>query len=300
METCMIACYCRVSTYDQKPDSQQTTLQRWLNGNGIEPNDVQWFEDTETGTTTRRPAFEALQRAVFAGEVKTIVVWKLDRISRNQKDGITLLADWCERGVRVVSVTQQIDLSGSVGRLIASVLFGIAEIEREHLRERQAAGIAVAKERGVYRGRKRGSSKAIPKRAWELRRQGLNKTEIARALGVTPQTVWRYLKQEPKQPKTMRVELYLRVENNNKFVRGKSRSRDDIEWRILHRYQMEKPHKDSHRYFLTIPYETDEELDRIIYEDILGEADRIADLRNGFIEADVISLDEPGGGPAFV
>jgi hypothetical protein len=51
--------------------------------------------------------------------------------------------------------------------------------------------------------------------------------------------------------------------------------------------------KDSHRYILTIPYQTDEELDHIIYEDILAEAHRIADLRNGFVEADVISLDDP-------
>ncbi|MEE8290081.1 MAG: hypothetical protein V3U27_11235 [Candidatus Tectomicrobia bacterium] len=50
--------------------------------------------------------------------------------------------------------------------------------------------------------------------------------------------------------------------------------------------QRQPPH------ILTIPYETDEELDRIIYEDILGEAHRIADMRNGFIEADVISLDD--------
>ena len=56
---------------------------------------------------------------------------------------------------------------------------------------------------------------------------------------------------------------------------------------------MEKPDKDGHRYILTIPYETDEELDWIIYDDILGEASRIADLRNGFVEADVISLDDP-------
>ena len=58
-------------------------------------------------------------------------------------------------------------------------------------------------------------------------------------------------------------------------------------------YQMEKPHKDGHRYILTIPYETDEELDRIIYDEILGEAHFIADLRNDHIEADVISLDDP-------
>ncbi len=63
-------------------------------------------------------------------------------------------------------------------------------------------------------------------------------------------------------------------------------------WDVTRRYQMEKPHQDSHRYILTIPYETDEELDRIIYDEILGEANRIADMRNGFIEADVISLDD--------
>ncbi len=90
----------------------------------------------------------------------------------------------------------------------------------------------------------------------------------------------------------MKVERYLTVENTSKFVRRETKSRQYIEWDILSRSQMEKPHKDSHRYILTIPYETDEELDRIIYEDILGEAHRIADMRNGFIEADVISLDD--------
>ncbi len=55
---------------------------------------------------------------------------------------------------------------------------------------------------------------------------------------------------------------------------------------------MEKPDKDGWEYILTIPYKTDEDLDRIIYDDILGEAHSIADLRNGFIEADVVSLDD--------
>ncbi len=56
---------------------------------------------------------------------------------------------------------------------------------------------------------------------------------------------------------------------------------------------MEKPDKDGHHYILTIPYETDEELDRIIYDDILWEASRIADPCNGFVEAAVVSLDAP-------
>ena len=77
---------------------------------------VGWFEDKETGKTLKRPAFDRLQKAIFAGAVTTVVVWKLDRISRGQRDGVNLLADWCERGVRVVAVTQQIDLSGPVGK----------------------------------------------------------------------------------------------------------------------------------------------------------------------------------------
>lgn len=65
------------------------------------------FDDKETGKTLKHPAFGQLQEAVFNGEVKTVVVWKLDRISRRLKDDINLLAQRCEAGVRVVSVTQQ-------------------------------------------------------------------------------------------------------------------------------------------------------------------------------------------------
>ncbi len=121
------------------------------------------------------------------------MVWKLDRISRRQLDGISVLADWCDRRVRVVSMTQQIDLRGAVGRMVASVLFGVAEIELEYRRERQAAGIRVARKRGAYKGRKKGTTKARPARARELREQGLTGEEIASALGVTRRTVTRYL-----------------------------------------------------------------------------------------------------------
>jgi DNA invertase Pin-like site-specific DNA recombinase len=289
----MIACYCRVSSAQQKADSQQAAIQHWLRGNRLPATAVRWFVDTETGTTLQRPAFAALQQAIFHGEVETVVVWKLDRLSRKTQEGINVLADWCEREVRVVSVTQQIDLRGSVGRLLASVLFGLAEIERDYLRERQAAGIVVAKSKGVYTGRKKGTPKAKPERAWEFRDQGLTKPEIARALGVSAQTVWRYLKQRPSPPKTMKVLLYLAIENNNKFVRGKNKSRAEIERSVLSRFQMEKLGTDGWEYYLTIPYETDEDLDRIIYEDILREAEWIADSRHGFIEADVRSVDDP-------
>jgi DNA invertase Pin-like site-specific DNA recombinase len=289
----MIACYCRVSSPQQKADSQQAAIKRWLKGSRLPATAVRWFVDTETGTTLQRPAFAALQQAIFHGEVDTVVVWKLDRLSRKTQEGINLLADWCEREVRVVSVTQQIDLRGSVGRLLASVLFGLAEIERDYLRERQAAGIAVAKGKGIYTGRKQGTTKSQPERAWALREQHLTKPEIARALGVSAQTVWRYLKRRPTRPKTMRVLLYLAIENNSKFVRGKNKSRAEIERYVLSRYQMEKLSPEGWEYHLTIPYETDEELERIISDDILREAEHIADSRHGFIEADVRSVDDP-------
>lgn len=191
----IIACYCRVSTRHQKNDSQRAEIERWLRNNQTDLSAVRWFEDKESATTLRRPAFEAMQAGIFDGTIKTVVIWKLDRLSRRLRDGINLLAEWCERGVRVVAVTQQIDLSGTVGRVVASVMFGLAEIELEYRRERQAAGIAVAKRKGVYKGRRAGTTKARPSRAQELHANGLTVPEIANAMDVSERTVFRYLSQ---------------------------------------------------------------------------------------------------------
>jgi len=171
---CMsIGVYIRVSSHSQKSDSQRAEIQHWLDAHGHKSKDVKWFEDVETGATLNRKAFIALNEAVFSGDVKTIVVWKLDRVARSMKDGINMLTGWCEAGVRVVSVTQQIDLSGTIGHLVAGVLFGIADIERQHIKERQAAGIKAAKHKGVYTGRKAGTTKGKPERAKQLKAQGL-------------------------------------------------------------------------------------------------------------------------------
>jgi DNA invertase Pin-like site-specific DNA recombinase len=140
------------------------------------------------------PALDKLQAAIFAGGHATVVTWRLDRLSRTQRDGIYLLAEWCDVGVRVVSITQQLDLSGAPGRLIARVLFAVAEMELEAMKERQRAGIDVAKKQGVYKGRKPGTTKGKPGRARKLRDKGLTQHEIATALGISRPTVNRYLR----------------------------------------------------------------------------------------------------------
>ena len=186
-----IAVYIRVSSPRQKTDSQRAEVEAWINRRRIKR--ARWFEDRDSATNSQRDAFKKLQNAIFAGEIDTVVVWKLDRLARNLKEGVNILADWCQRGVRVIAITQQIDLSGAVGNLIASLLFGIAEIELQHSKERQAIGIALAKKRGVYTGRRLGTTKAMPARARALRKQKLTIPEIAQALGVKQRTVYNYL-----------------------------------------------------------------------------------------------------------
>jgi DNA invertase Pin-like site-specific DNA recombinase len=189
----MIGVYIRVSSHSQKGDSQQAALRQWLANHGHALATVRWYEDTETGKNLQRAGFQALQADIFRGEVKMVVVWKLDRLARSLREGVNVIADWCQREIRVVAVTQQIDLSGTVGHLMASLLFGIAEMELQHIKERQAAGIAVAKAKGKYSGRKKGTPKSNPQRAKVLQAKGLRVKEIAQALNVSERTVFRYL-----------------------------------------------------------------------------------------------------------
>lgn len=183
----------RVSALDQKHDSQLEPIREWLRNQGLEPEACKWYGEKESGRKMERLGLDRLNADINAGHIKTVVVYKVDRLARRLKDGLNLLCDWTERGVRFVSVTQQIDLSGAVGRMMAAVLLGLSEIEWEYRRERQVDGIAAAKRQGVYKGRKAGTTKARPERIRELRKQGLQAPEIAQALGISARTVFRHL-----------------------------------------------------------------------------------------------------------
>ena len=115
-------------------------------------------------------------------------------------DGLNTVSQWLAAGVRFVSVTQAFDFRGVIGKMVASLLFGFAELEQQTRRERQRAGIEAARERGVYQGRRPGATKAgvDPGRAAELRAKGLTYSEISEALGVGLSTVRRYLGAVPQ------------------------------------------------------------------------------------------------------
>ena len=190
------ACYVRVSTTDQKKGlaSQKKALKDYADNHGL--SNVVWYEDKVSGGSLDRPAFAKLQKAVFNGEIETILVWKLDRVSRSLKDGIVTLTDWVERGVRVISVTQLIDMHGPTGRLIATVLFAVSEMEREGIRENTRRGLMAAKARGVKLGR---PETHYTEQIDGLKAEGLNMGEIAKKMGLTRQALYFALAREKRQ-----------------------------------------------------------------------------------------------------
>lgn len=186
-----VACYVRVSSIGQNEASQKSELKKFCANHGYEPV---WYIDKSSGMNMERPEFQRLQQDIFNGEVKVVVVYKLDRLSRSLTDGLNVLSAWLEKGIRLVATSQQFDFQGSVGKLIASVLLAVGEMENETRRERQAIGIENAKQRNVYKGRKVGATKSNPERALKLRGEGKKLNEIAAIMKVSQSTVQRYLK----------------------------------------------------------------------------------------------------------
>lgn len=182
-----VAVYVRVSTLDQEKgiQSQVTALDAYLDGHSAAG--ATWYKDRLSGSTTKRPAFEQLQRDIFNGKVKTVVCWKLDRLSRSLRDGINVLCDWLDKDVRVVAVAQQLDFAGPAGKMVAAVLFALAEMERENLRENTKRGLAAAKAKGVKLGKR---PKLFAADIQPLLDQGLSVGQVAKQLGKSRQAIY--------------------------------------------------------------------------------------------------------------
>ena len=189
----VVGLYIRTSTVDKQitgAESQEQSLKEYCMNHNLAG--VKIYRDKMSGGKIDRPGIQKLQQDIFVGKVKTVIVWKLDRLSRSLKDGINLLVDWLDKGVRVVAVSQQFDFSGSVGKLIASVLLGIAEMERQNIRENIVRGMENAKKKGVKIG---GSEAKIHSQdILTMKKQGMNMTQIAKMMNCSRQALYLAMK----------------------------------------------------------------------------------------------------------
>jgi DNA invertase Pin-like site-specific DNA recombinase len=148
-----IACYIRVSAIEPNEAEQRREIGCWLKTNHINPKSVRWYIDKPAEDPQRRPRWEALQADILQGQVRTVVVWRLDRLSGTTRDGLKVLIDWCDKSLRVVSVSQPIEVKATDCGTVASILRGVAEMDEHTRRERTKAGLASARARGRLGGR---------------------------------------------------------------------------------------------------------------------------------------------------
>ncbi len=174
--------YARVSTFDQDLTLQETALR----AAGCE------VVRAEKASGTRRQGRTELELLLaFLRPGDTLVVTRIDRLARSLKDLQDIVADLKRRGVALKATEQPVDTGHAAGKAFLDMLGVFAEFETNLRRERQLEGIALAKRRGVYRGRKPSIDSE------EIRRlraeEGLGPTEIARRLGIARASVYRAL-----------------------------------------------------------------------------------------------------------
>lgn len=156
------------------------------------------FIDKASGKNTERPELEAVLAYVREGD--TLRCPSMDRMARNTVDLLSLVEGLTKRGVTVEFVKEHLTFTGDkddhIGTLMLTILGGIAQFERALIRERQAEGIALAKERGVYKGRAKALTPVQILDAEYRITQGVPKAVIARDLGVSRQTLYLALRKD--------------------------------------------------------------------------------------------------------
>lgn len=180
--------YARVSTKDQSLSMQVEAL--------AEVGCKQIHEEVASGAKTARPILDEIMRNLRAGD--TLVIWKLDRLSRNLAHLINLTTKLIEKKVGLISLNDPIDTTTAQGRLVFGIFASLAEFERELIRERTQAGLKSARDRGRKGGRPKGiSQKAMEKAAIAeaLYREGsISVKKIAEQLNISKTTLYCYLR----------------------------------------------------------------------------------------------------------
>jgi DNA invertase Pin-like site-specific DNA recombinase len=178
----MILGYARVSTDEQDLKLQLDALA----AAGCE----RVFTDKASGAGMDRPGL--VEALAFIRPGDSLVVWKLDRLGRSVKGLVEMSADLASRGVDLRSITDGIDTKGAAGRFYFHIMAALAEMERELIRERTAAGLAAARSAGRVGGRKPVMTAAKKTAARTLMASGLSPKEVATTIGVSVPTFYRH------------------------------------------------------------------------------------------------------------
>ena len=179
--------YTRVSTVAQTLDQQNAAL--------ADAGVTKVFSDVMSGARDDRPGLAELMAYVREGD--TVVVWKLDRLGRNTLHILETVKALTDRGVSLVSVTDGIDSSTAAGRMMIGVLGSLAEYERELTKERTALKRAASRANGTRFGRPRKVDDAEHiATARRMKADGHTGRDIAKYLGVSRATLYRYLTDE--------------------------------------------------------------------------------------------------------
>lgn len=176
--------YIRVSTIDQNPERQ-------LEGIDLDKK----FIDYASGNTIKRPQFEMMME--YAREDDLIIVHSMDRLARNVKDLRKTIDNLVEKGIQIQFMKENLIFTGKdspMANLMLMLIGSIAEFELSLIRERQLEGIAIAKKAGKFKG----SKKKLNTDKLEILKQKLqtrdSKSKIAKDLGVSRFTLYRYIR----------------------------------------------------------------------------------------------------------
>jgi DNA invertase Pin-like site-specific DNA recombinase len=177
--------YVRVSSIDQNTERQ-------LDGIALD----RVFTDKASGKNANRPQLELLCAFVREGDI--VIVHSMDRLARNLDDLRRIVQMLTGRGIQIEFVKEHLTFTGQdspMATLLLSVMGAFAEFERALIRERQTEGIALAKVRGAFKGRKP-TLTAEQARTLRVRAEaGERKVDLAREYGVSRETIYQYLRE---------------------------------------------------------------------------------------------------------
>lgn len=153
----MIGCYARVSTLEQAENGnsiseQQDRMQKYCEALGLKIYDM-YVDAGFSGSNTNRPALHRLIKDVKSHKIDKVLVYKLDRLSRSQKDTLTLIDDvFLSNGCEFLSMSENFDTASPFGRAMIGILAVFAQLEREQIKERMAMGREARAKQGLYIG----------------------------------------------------------------------------------------------------------------------------------------------------